>query len=58
MKHLGNLRIMPQLSEGFNVAYLVGLICTHELVWAPESRFGILHNQEPICDSESLPGKS
>ena len=40
MKHLGNLRFMPQFSEGFDFAYLVGPIRTHELVWASWSWFG------------------
>ena len=44
MKHLGNLGLAPQFSEGFDFAYLVGPIRTHELVWTPWSWFGILYN--------------
>jgi hypothetical protein len=30
---------------------------THmSFIWAPWSWFGILYNQEPVCDPEPLPG--
>jgi hypothetical protein len=35
IKHRRNLTVEPLFSEGFDFAYLVGPIRTHELVWAP-----------------------
>jgi hypothetical protein len=49
-----NLRFEPLFCNGVGFACLACPVHTHELFWAPWSWFGILYNQESVCNSDVL----